>query len=364
MWKTETGVKVFEPTLREIEKINEQLFDHIIWIGFQNEGKAVKEARNTDYKKIRFILLPAKGGKTFKAKLSLGVAFFKYTLTIYKACQKFYYIHTRGPSVPAFIGIVLSFFFRKKHYWHKYAGNWVQEKPPLSYALQRRLLKKARHTKVTVNGQWDHRYTHVIPFENPCIEEKELEYGAEIAKNKVFTPPWTFCFVGRIEEAKGVKLILEALEEWEETAIIDQVHFIGDGPNRKQWEKRANDNKLPIQFHGSLNRETLQRFYKLSHFLLLPSASEGFPKVIAEAAAYGCIPMVSSVSSVLQYVKDQENGLIIDPLTAGQLTQMLEEWQHAPESLKVMARKGPKWAQRFTFEAFTQKLRKEVFHLE
>ena len=54
---------------------------------------------------------------------------------------------------------------------------------------------------------------------------------------------------------------------------------------------------------------------KESHFLLLPTvASEGFPKVIAEAWSNSCLPIVSDVSCIAQYVKDAENGYLVDHL--------------------------------------------------
>ena len=72
----------------------------------------------------------------------------------------------------------------------------------------------------------------------------------------------------------------------------------------------AKDIDVDILFHGFVNRKRLFNIFSKSHFIVLPSQSEGFPKVIAEASNFGCIPIVSNVGSISQYIKDQENGFL------------------------------------------------------
>ena len=67
---------------------------------------------------------------------------------------------------------------------------------------------------------------------------------------------------------------------------------------------------INIKFHGAIDRESLFNIFKSSHFLLLPSKSEGFPKVVAEAANFGCIPIVSSTSSIPHYIQNEKNGFL------------------------------------------------------
>ena len=53
------------------------------------------------------------------------------------------------------------------------------------------------------------------------------------------------------------------------------------------------------------------------------TASEGFPKVIAEAMNFGCLPIVSNISSIGQYVKDGENGFLISPVNVGNVLKVI-----------------------------------------
>jgi glycosyltransferase involved in cell wall biosynthesis len=45
--------------------------------------------------------------------------------------------------------------------------------------------------------------------------------------------------------------------------------------------------------------------------LVLTSESEGFPKVIAEAMAYGCVPIVTRVGAIPEVLNDQ--AYLTDP---------------------------------------------------
>ena len=49
---------------------------------------------------------------------------------------------------------------------------------------------------------------------------------------------------------------------------------------------------------GFSEKELLKKNYLKSHFLILPSKSEGWPKAVAEAMFFGCIPVATTVSCV------------------------------------------------------------------
>src|SRR5690606_20968930 len=157
-----------------------------------------------------------------------------------------------------------------------------QKHPPLSYRLQRWWLKKnLAKCKVTINGYWSNQPNHCLSFENPCLTEQQILDGVISAKAKTFEPPYVFAFVGRLEDAKGVTNLLTALQKIPQE-IIKKVHFVGDGKQREMYIKKAQFLGDKALFYGFLESETVHAILKEAHFFLLPSQSEGFPKVIAE----------------------------------------------------------------------------------
>ena len=60
--------------------------------------------------------------------------------------------------------------------------------------------------------------------------------------------------------------------------------LFGDGPDRNEFELNAENIKnIKINFTGAIFRQELNEYYKKCHIIILPSLSEGFPKVITEA---------------------------------------------------------------------------------
>jgi len=191
------------------------------------------------------------------------------------------------------------------------------------------------------------------------LYEEELEEGKYFRTKKTFTPPYNLIFVGRLEEAKGVGRILDSLTSIQQ-GIVRQIHLVGDGPEKEQFEKRAEKITIPIYFHGHLSRDKVHELLKKSEFLLLPStASEGFPKVIAEGACYGVIPIVSSISSVPYYINNS-NGFLWN--THQSFMDCLQKaLETAPEVLEGKKGYLCHMAAAFSFKAYYEKLNKTIF---
>ncbi len=349
------------PVVREINALL-PLFEHITWIGF-NQPEYIDDPSfaEVDTSKIRLILLPKCGGDHLVDKLVVLMRTPWMLLQIWLEMLRHEVVYTRAPSAPAFIATLLSFFFPKKIFWHKYAGNWIQHPAPRFFAFQRSLLKKASNSKVTINGQWPDQPAHCLSFENPCLDQLEFEQGEQVLNQKDFESPLEFCFVGRLEAAKGVQWILETFKTLPSTTNIAALHLVGDGPMRSECETLAATSKIPIHVYGFLGHEAVRKIMIRSHILLLPSAAEGFPKVVAEAANLGCIPMVSDVSCISQYIRHGENGFLLDPilLPQGQLSTLISNLPE-PTTLKKMATRAHSICSFFTYEHFVERVKREI----
>lgn len=355
-------IAVFEATLREIEELT-KIFDTITWIGFLYEEPNPGNARIPNTDKVNLVPIPAAGGHNLKSKLQLASRFAKYIRVINKYAKQHEFIHTRAPSVPAFIGILRSFMDTKRKYWHKFAGNWAQVNPPKSYGAQRALLRKATHTFVSVNGQWENQPPQVRFFENPCFNESELVEAREVRKQKDYKGPIRICFVGRIEEGKGVGRFLEALKMIE--APIEKVYFVGGGDALPEFEEKAKEVSQQTEFTGKVSRSRLNEIYRECQIFCLPSsASEGFPKVISEAASYGCVPVVSSVSSIGQYIETDENGVLLHDVSPNKLAEGILSLINDRDKLEALAYNFDKTLEIFTYEHYNRRILNEFVNAE
>jgi len=356
--------EAYEPVVREIENM-EHIFTDITWIGYNyNNDSSRSNLRKINSNKVNYIFLERTGGSRLSDKLNILLKIIPYFIIILKEIRKNDIIHTRAPSLPAFLAIIASIFFNKKKYWHKYAGNWIQKNAPFSYSIQRWLLNmNIGNSKVTINGVWPSQNQNILSFENPCLTEVELESSTIIAKQKDYSGKLNLCFVGRLEPAKGALIILELLQNLEDVDWIDTFYIIGDGPSKNIIENKKPNLHLKVCLTGWLLREQLNEIYTKCHLIILPSyASEGFPKVLAEAASYGCVPIVSNLSSISQYINNNISGVLIDDLTQSNIKSVLSNLSNKREKLMSMASSALKWVSLFTYSRYVFRIEKEIIN--
>ena len=151
----------------------------------------------------------------------------------------------------------------------------------------------------------------MLSFENPCLSKNELIHSKKQILDKNYFGLINICFVGNLTRTKGVGHVISALKNIEDLSSINSVYFVGDGPDKKKYETEAKSiKKIPVIFTGALSRKDLNLIYLKCQILILPSDSEGFPKVIPESAAYGCVSIVSDVGSIKHYIK-RDNGILL-----------------------------------------------------
>lgn len=350
---------VFEPTLREVEFLL-RIFDEIVWYGISGGEQVSGFARCPNSTKIKTYLLPkAIGGNSVWLKLKILKRLPHLLVRIFRLMSKSEYIHTRGPSLPALIAILFALMWRKKKFWHKYAGNWNQQDAPLSYALQRFLLRRVRQGIVTINGQWDDQNSRILTFENPCFSDTELEVAQHSAKMRDFSGPLKFLFAGRVEWEKGVMAVIEAAANCDGNSIW---YIVGRGKDEEEAKEKA-AGLTNIKFLGAISRYELNRFYEECHFLVLPTvASEGFPKVISEACGHGCIPIVTTVSSIAQYIT-AEVGFLLPSQQFGELVRVIRFIECHRDLLMAKSEMAIALSKQFTYERFVERLQNEVFFI-
>lgn len=298
----------FSPVVKELEYLLQE-FDEISWIGFKNEinnNSFVKVNNN----RIKVILLKQVGGKKIKDKLKVILNYPIMSFIILKNILKHKYIHSRAPSNPSILVVFFSYIFKNKIFWHKYAGSWVDD-APVFYKAQRFLLNNLTNNSiVTINGNYSSK-DNILPFENPCLDKDDRDFGKDVIKNKKIKGKINFCFVGALTNNKGVEDIIQSFKKISNHKI-GCIHFVGDSSQKQNYIKLTEELMYDVVFHGFLPKDEIRKVYIKSHFILLPSKSEGFPKVIGEAMNYGCIPIVSNISCISEYVIDNMNGYLIE----------------------------------------------------
>lgn len=133
-----------------------------------------------------------------------------------------------------------------------------------------------------------------------CVPEAELS-----RKKK------ELLFVGRmsfVEKRPGLLLrvwtkLQTAFPEW-------SLRFVGDGDYLSELKRLARELGIErVSFEGFCNPAP---FYRDAAIFCMTSAYEGFPMVLLEAAAFGCVPVVfNSFAAARDIIDDGENGALV-----------------------------------------------------
>lgn len=358
-YKKQDGTIVgWGPTITEINHLASQ-FKSIYHVAVLHPGTPPESALPYTVDNVILIALKPTGGNSLFGKIDVLLNMPNTIATVNKTLKKVNVFQFRSPTgIGVYLIPWLSLFSKKKG-WYKYAGNWVQKNPPLGYAMQRWALKKQSRI-VTVNGRWEGAPPHIIPFENPCLTKCDREIGKKSVINKILNTKKTFCFVGGLHAHKGIDILFKALQN-RKLNNIKEIHIVGSGILKKSLKKIAEQVTVPIIFHGSLPREQVFKIYKLAHFIILPSKNEGFPKVISEAMNFGCIPIVTDVSCIGQYIKDEENGFLVDPPSVAGINKSIDKsLVVSQQEFNDIIEYNYNLAECFTYSHFIKKITSEI----
>jgi len=93
------------------------------------------------------------------------------------------------------------------------------------------------------------------------------------------------------------------------------------------------------------------------HFLLFISKSEGWPKVVAEAMFWGCVPITSRVSCVPWMLGDGERGILVENNVKSVVCEIVKILQ-TKKKYQNMSLNARKWSQNYTLEKFDIEIKK------
>jgi glycosyltransferase involved in cell wall biosynthesis len=314
-------------------------------------------------KNVKIIALPKIGGPTIISKVKSIIFIPIYCINILRYVFSNNIIHLRAPNSVTLLAFFVIPFFQMKTIWVKYATNWKSAESSLNYAIQKwicvNILSKS---KITINGFWPNQPTHCISFENPCLTDFDIREGSNLVAHKLFKRPFDVIFVGRIDSQKGVDIIIEFLESID-CNEIRFFHVVGEGKLKNKFEQILTERSINFCFYGCIQQSVLFEILKKSHCILLPSRSEGFPKVLAEAMNFGCIPIASNVGSIEHYIANGQSGLILKNLDSKCLIEVWNQFLNLSVNQKnAMMLKGNLIAHAFSYGRYLLNLEKYIYH--
>lgn len=284
-------------------------------------------------------------------------------VTIFQTFKRTQHIHLRCPGNIGLIGCIAQICFPRVKKTAKYAGNWdPKAKQPLSYRLQKRILSNTLLTKnmqVLVYGEWPNQTKNIKPFFTATYSSVEIRDSRfEIRKldkeNQI-----RFLFVGSLVKGKQPIYAVELIRYLREKGLNVSLDLYGEGVERKKIEDYVQKNNLhdSVCLKGNQTKYTVLKAYQSAHFLILPSKSEGWPKVVAEAMFWGCLPVSTKVSCVPYMLDFGNRGLMLTMDLENDVNNLMELILNK-ESYQYKVGKAVQWSRKYTLDLFEEEIKK------
>jgi len=351
------------PTVKEVCWLA-RVFDGVTHLACLHNDPAPDSALPYDTDKVRFEFVPPAGGLTLAEKAQVPLRGLRYVRAIRACLRSADVVQVRCPGGLGMYGMLLTSLW-PGYKWAKYAGNWGgPSRMALSHRFQRNwLLKGSFRGPVTVNGHWPQQPHHVHTFDNPSLTLLEVEQARRLVRGKQIQRPVRLVFVGRTAAAKGLGVALQVVRRLRDGGADTQgldlsFDVLGDGPERVHFERQCGQLELTsvVRFHGWVAHERVYQILRGAHFILLPSQTEGGPKVLSEAMAFGVVPISSRVSAIPQVLAEVGSGAALPPDDVSGYVQAIHKIVDEPGLWRQMVDAGLRVAPRFTFERYLMRL--------
>lgn len=166
--------------------------------------------------------------------------------------------------------------------------------------------------------------------------------------------------VGRLAPEKGLTHLIKAVAE----LIFDRkkdvvLSIVGDGSEEKRLRKEAARRGLAekVRFLGYMTyNDELLKLYRESDIFVLPSLTEGSPQTLFEAMACGIPVIATRVGGVPHVIKDNENGILIDPASPGALCDAIDRLSENHGLRKRLATRALEGMRSHTMEAERERI--------
>lgn len=200
----------------------------------------------------------------------------------------------------------------------------------VSYKLQNKLDSlNVKNSKVIFNG--------INQLERKNIEKEEYQYN--------------IISVGALNPYKNHDLSIRVISELKKKYPLIHLNIVGVGKEKEKLEQLVKDLDLKeyVTFKNQITNKEVLTLMNESYIFLLLSIHEGFGIVYPEAMSMGCITIGTRKEGIDGFIKDKENGFLINP-NVREIVQLIDEIYSKKYNIQEIRRKAYQDSQKLTWD--------------
>jgi glycosyltransferase involved in cell wall biosynthesis len=161
---------------------------------------------------------------------------------------------------------------------------------------------------------------------------------SETAPVKLDVRAPVFLYVGRLEERKGLHLLLESCSILHKAGLKFSLVIIGKGQQQEQLQAYCHSNDLDdcVQWVGWVDYRQLGVYFRQADVFVFPSLEDIWGMVTLEAMAFGKPVLCSKWAGSSELITHSKNGWICDPHDPVEMAGLMQTWIDRPELISTM----------------------------
>jgi len=207
---------------------------------------------------------------------------------------------------------------------------------PISRPLFRKTMRQS--SRVTVVSNWlAAEVSSLVPDCKPMVAPMPVATGQ-------FSPGGPreksrFLFVGRLNEQKGLKHLIDAMSRSGPDFTLD---VVGQGPDAARLRAIATAAGIDVRiaWHGQLNQSALVQLYRAATALVVPSTDEGLGLVAAEALMCETPVIAFRSGGLTDIIEHERTGLLVPPGEADSLAAAMQRIVTQPAEAATFGKAG------------------------
>jgi glycosyltransferase involved in cell wall biosynthesis len=353
---TENRYYAYAPYVREMN-IWGKYVSEMILVAPQIPGLVSPIDSSYEHHRIQFVKIDSFDILRLKSVFRAVFKIPRISWRIYTAMKKADHIHLRCPGNIGLLGCLIQILFPNTPKTAKYAGNWdSKSKKSWTYKLQQLILENTfltRNMQVLVYGEWEGSSKNIKPF----FTATYFEIDKLPILKKVLIGRIDFVYAGTLVKGKKPLYAIQLIEGLFQKGYDVTLVLYGEGSERNALEGYIKQNNLEkiISLEGNQSKEIVKKAYQNSHFVLLPSDSEGWPKVIAEGMFWGCVPIATSVSCVPFMLDYGKRGLLLEMDLEKDFVNIVALLKNQSD-FDLKQECASDWSRKYTLDVFEQEV--------
>ncbi len=256
--------------------------------------------------------------------------------------KKIKILHIHGASYGSFyrkfvVFVLGKYLFRKKVIFHIHGGGF-KEFYKNSDVLTKRFVKILLMNAdiiLCLSQSWKEFFERKFEIKRLQIMPNIIDYPIKI-NDAVKADLITFLFLGLICDAKGIFDLMEVIIKNKERYRDRMKLFIGGNGEVQKLKDLIKKNNIEdiVEYSGWITGTEKANILNSSDVYILPSYTEGLPISILESMSYGKAVISTNVGGIPEIVRNNENGLLINPGELNQIEQALDFFLENPDLTK------------------------------